>query len=120
MRGLFRGLSMSFLGMTHPVVYFLVYEFLKKGGQHSSASIFVIAGVAKVTACCTTYPHVVVRSWLQDCGQSSTVLRVAGQIYRRHGLPGFYKGMSADLVRLVPTNGIMFITYEKVKLLSRP
>lgn len=36
-------------------------------------------------------------------------------IWRENGIVGFYGGLKPDLIRLIPSNAILFIVYEEAK-----
>jgi hypothetical protein len=37
-------------------------------------------------------------------------------IWKESGIRGFYAGLKPDLIRLIPSNAILFIVYEKSKI----
>lgn len=90
---------------------------------------FTAASGAKFFAAAITYPHEVVRTRLR---QAPTVVNGAGKprmkytslvqcfrlIWREEGMAGLYGGMTPHLLRVVPSAGIMFITYEGVLSLA--
>ncbi len=68
-----------------------------------------------------TYPLDVIRRRMQMKGAlgnkfpySSTPNAIA-TIYRREGVAGFYKGVFPNLLKVAPSMGITFVTYEFVK-----
>lgn len=63
------------------------------------------------------YPTQVIKSRLQNSHQSSTtILQVTRNLYfNEGGLRAFYKGLSANIVRVVPATCITFVVYEHVK-----
>jgi hypothetical protein len=36
-------------------------------------------------------------------------------VYQKHGMKGFYAGLKPDLLRLLPSNTIVFLVYEFMK-----
>lgn len=65
-RGLYKGLSASYLGVTEGTIQWVLYERLKKvamnaskgdGGVGEWAGMLGAAGTAKMTASLITYPH---------------------------------------------------------------
>ena len=44
--------------------------------------------------------------------EKSHFRNIVKHIYSRNGLIGFYAGLKPDLIRLVPSNAIVFIVYE--------
>lgn len=70
-RGLYKGLSASFLGLSHVAVQFPLYEALKEtfhsaaADSESSATVLVASTSSKLVASTLTYPHEVVRAQMQ-------------------------------------------------------
>jgi len=74
-----------------------------------------------------TYPHVVIRSRQQDYMQLTyqneyyglkkgraylSFSDVIGQTWRNQGIKGFYGGLGVDLVKVLPTNTILMLSFE--------
>ena len=74
-----------------------------------------------------TYPHVVIRSRQQDYMQLSyqktyygieghkphiTLKDVVKHTLRNQGIKGFYGGLGVDLVKVLPTNTILMVSFE--------
>ena len=61
-----------------------------------------------------TYPIVVMRTVLFDTRgeEESRLLHIAKHIWKENGLRGFYSGLRVDLLRLIPSNAILFVVYE--------
>lgn len=67
-----------------------------------------------------TYPHVVVRTIMQDdriSTEKQKIRPVLKNIYKTFGLKGFYLGLKPDLIRILPSNAIIFVVYEYMKKL---
>jgi len=82
-----------------------------------------------------TYPHIVIRTRLQDHRAPSflnkqrqahaiedstkphkaTISSIIKSTYQKEGLKGFYAGLRIDMVRVLPANSIMFVVFEFVK-----
>ena len=73
-RGFYKGLSASYLGVTEGTIQWTLYERLKKltantegkGGAMEWAGMIGSAGTAKCVASLITYPHEVVRTRLRQ------------------------------------------------------
>ena len=122
LRGLYRGLVPSVLGISHGAFQFMFYEQLKNrrsqalnASQHdphnsatsppaliplSNSDYLYLSGLSKLYAGSLTYPFQVVRSRLQtyDAGRTYASARDAAvQIWRQEGFLGFYKGWVTTL-----------------------
>lgn len=108
-RGLYKGLTASFLGLSHVAVQFPLYEALKdlfnnrtnggdNGGSSSGMGVLLASTCSKLVASTLTYPHEVLRAQLQDQraksgGASSTIVGALKQILLSEGLVGMYRGL---------------------------
>lgn len=141
-RGLYRGLIPSMLGVSHGAVQFAVYEMLKKSrfasrnfnndnrsrrvsgnDKPSTLSTIVFSATSKTVAIGVTYPYQLVRARLQTYDAASTYrsLRdVVVKSWRREGVMGFYKGLAPSLLRVLPTTCVTFVTYENCRFYLSP
>lgn len=74
-----------------------------------------MAASSKVVAVSVTYPYQVIRARLQD--QEKKYLGIMDTIRRTYiheGMRGFYKGMAANLAKVVPAVSLTFLVYEYV------
>ncbi|KAF2539118.1 hypothetical protein F2Q68_00019139 [Brassica cretica] len=85
-----------------------------------------LGGSSKVAAVLLTYPFQVIRARLQQRPSTNGMpryidsLHVIRETARFEGLRGFYKGLTANLLKNVPASSITFIVYENVlKLLKQ-
>ena len=64
-----------------------------------------------------TYPLIVARTVMHDHRTSEEMgfTKVVKFIWKERGLQGFYGGLKPDLIRLLPSNAIVFIVYEYMK-----
>ncbi|KAI9226172.1 MAG: mitochondrial carrier domain-containing protein [Piptocephalis tieghemiana] len=121
-KGLYRGLGSSLLGVTHVAVQFPLYERLRvvfkpmEQEYPGVAHILGASAMAKMTASCVTYPHEVIRTRLQTQStnppQYHGILDAIRVIYREEGWKAFYKGLSTNLIRTVPSSVLLILTYE--------
>lgn len=62
------------------------------------------------------YPSEVIRNGLQSSRsydkENLGVIKFARKIYDNRGIKGFYSGYNIALIRVLPNNAIMFISYE--------
>ncbi|ORX78565.1 mitochondrial carrier [Basidiobolus meristosporus CBS 931.73] len=137
-RGLYRGVSASYLGVAEGTLQWVVYEKFKSwiherrrvryGTEHCTENrsaldwfeYFAAAGSAKLLAAVVTYPHEVIRTRLRQ-GPSENGLhkytglrQCFGLILKEEGFAALYSGMTPHLMRTVPNAAIMFFCYEAI------
>lgn len=145
-RGLYKGLSASYLGSVESILQWLLYEQMKRLLKERSIERFGhsddrrkttsdkikewcqrsgSAGLAKFVASIITYPHEVVRTRLRQAPLENGKLKYTGLIQsfkviiKEEGFASMYSGLTPHLMRTVPNSIIMFGTWELViKLLS--
>lgn len=68
-----------------------------------------------------SYPIEVIRNGLQSSRtyeeQKLGISKLARIIYKERGLKGFYYGYNVALIRILPSNAVMFCTYEFISRL---
>jgi len=126
-KGFYKGLGASYLGISESAINFVLYEKFKatviahqQTTELSNIGYLLTAATAKLIASMMTYPHEVVRTRLREQrapvgGQANKytgILQALRLIGKEEGLAGLYGGMSAHLLRVVPNAAIMFWTYE--------
>jgi solute carrier family 25 folate transporter 32 len=75
----------------------------------------VMSGVAKLAAISLTYPYQVVRSRIQNHSTSHIYPNIPTCIrltWQKEGFRGFYKGMAANAIRILPGTCVTFVVYE--------
>ena len=124
-RGFMRGLSASYIGVGETALVFVVYERLKaRAGRNRTSSGLDIenilsyvssAMIAKSIAAMSFYPHEVVRTRLREEGRKKKYrgfFQTLGVVFREEGRRGLYGGLSAHLMRVIPSAAVTFVTYE--------
>ncbi|KAG2208178.1 hypothetical protein INT46_005853 [Mucor plumbeus] len=137
MKGLYKGMSASYLGVAEGTIQWVIYENLKKRWAHSPAQMenkltvggksaqawfgnLGAAAVAKLVAACIAYPHEVIRTRLREPIPKNGVAKYTGLLQtlklvaKEEGVVALYGGMSAHLMRVVPNAAIMFFCYEAI------
>ena len=125
LRGLYSGFVPGLFGVSHGAVQFMAYDEMKNKyhnyhGQEittklGTAEYLTFAALSKLTAAFLTYPYQVVRTRLQNTDTKySGSLDCVGKIYKLEGGIGFYKGLTPNLVRVVPATMITFVVYENL------
>ncbi|PPQ80719.1 hypothetical protein CVT25_001839 [Psilocybe cyanescens] len=124
-RGFYKGLSASYLGVTETTIQWVLYERLKKlnasldghGPISQWAGMLGSAGTAKMVASLITYPHEVLRTRLRQPSING-VIKYTGLwqtlrlVIAEEGARTLYSGLSAHLMRVVPNAAVMFFIYE--------
>lgn len=136
-RGLYRGLSASYLGSIEGILQWVLYEQMKhlirqnaiERMQGSPQSAYDktkewfqrsgSAGLAKFVASIVTYPHEVVRTRLRQPTvdgklKYTGLLQTFRLVWHEEGLASMYGGLTPHLMRTVPNSIIMFGTWEIV------
>lgn len=87
-----------------------------------AASIFAKCTIFfySVIASTATYPIIVARTIMQDSrstgdSQHVSIKDVFKDVYEKRGIKGFYAGLRPDLLRILPSNTIVFVVYELIK-----
>lgn len=143
-RGFYKGLSASYLGVTEGTIQWVLYERLKKltanaegkGGAQEWLGMLGSAGTAKCVASLITYPHevrIVLSGMSASILNSSQVLRTRLRqpsvngvlkytglvqtlrlVIAEEGARSLYGGLSAHLMRVVPNAAVMYSIYEGI------
>ncbi|KCV71039.1 hypothetical protein H696_01987 [Fonticula alba] len=144
-RGLYRGLSPTLLGVApYVAINFTTYETLRrffaeqealkdenhhrdpKSIQPTGLQKFFSGAVAGATAQTFTYPLDLVRRRMQMMGMPdcryrySSTLDAFRTIARVEGIRGLFKGMLPNYLKVVPLMGVNFLVYEWCKRLLNP
>ncbi|KAL7925449.1 mitochondrial carrier domain-containing protein [Trichoderma austrokoningii] len=130
-RGLYRGLGVSMIGVSHGAVQFAVYEPAKRfyfarrrekgidSGRMTTEATLVISSASKLIAGAVTYPYQVLRSRLQvyeaDDKFGKGFRGVVRMTWRQEGIRGFYRGLIPGVVRVMPSTWVTFLVYENVR-----
>ncbi|KAI0630654.1 mitochondrial carrier [Trametes polyzona] len=130
-RGFYKGMSASYLGVTEGTIQWVLYERLKaltagtqrKGGVQEWLLTLGSAGTAKCVASLITYPHEVIRTRLRqplvDGKMKYTgLLQTLRLVIAEEGARSLYGGLSAHLMRVIPNAAVMYSIYEAVLRMS--
>eukprot|EP01031_Cornospumella_fuschlensis_P026223 gene26222-31678_t len=127
-RAFYRGLTASFLGLSHVAIQFPLYEYLKKQartyrqGEETFWDLLLASMTAKVIAATLTYPHEVLRARMQDVrgggsqtgGRYPTLYNTFMHIYKQEGVWSLWSGLKVNLVRIAPATVATFLSYEYI------
>lgn len=139
-RGLYRGLSASYLGVSESTLQWVLYEQAKASLSRRQQDLeasgrmptmwdktveytgkLTAAGGAKFVAALITYPHEVVRTRLRQAPvDASGRVKYTGlwscfrTVAKEEGMAALYGGLVPHMLRVVPSAAIMFGVYEGV------
>ena len=130
-KAFFRGMSASYVGILETIIYFIVYEDIKKRLKYYRRSMnadkfhildYVFGSVvSKLSATIIMYPHEVVRTRLRQDLKDSTgrlkyrnFLQTLLTVAKEEGRVGLYGGFGTNLVRQIPNTAITFLVYEAI------
>ncbi|KAG0455054.1 hypothetical protein HPP92_024346, partial [Vanilla planifolia] len=143
-RTLYKGIGPGLLLVSHAAIQFCTYEELRKiavnvkssrerttavGGDRllNSFDFAVIGGASKIATMMLTYPYQVIRARIQQRPNSYGMPKyfsswhVVTETLRLEGVRGFYRGITANLLKNVPAASITFVVYENIlKLFNVP
>ncbi|GAV65443.1 Mito_carr domain-containing protein [Cephalotus follicularis] len=129
--GLYKGLGATLLGVGPSIaISFSVYESLRSlwhSHRPNDSTVMVslacgsLSGIASSTA---TFPLDLVRRRMQleGVGGRARIYKTGlfgtiGHIFQSEGLRGLYRGILPEYYKVVPSVGIVFMTYETLKML---
>lgn len=121
----FRGVVPSLFGVTHVCVQFPLYEQVKlylrtrnnkEAHELSFMELVVASMISKVVASTVAFPHEVlrVRQQVSRSSGTSNLFSLAHSIYLENGIRGFYRGLTTNLLRVVPAAAITFVSFEYI------
>ncbi|KAM3122903.1 hypothetical protein ACQ2H7_003871 [Candidozyma auris] len=90
----------------------------RQGKELSSYQYAALSVMARTLSMIVVYPTQVIKSRLQSYNfehESRTMLSVGRHVLKNGGLRGFYRGLSANLIRVLPSTAVMFLSYETTK-----
>ncbi|KAH6791484.1 folate transporter 1 [Perilla frutescens var. frutescens] len=136
-KALYKGLAPGLFLVTHGAIQFTAYEELRKifvsfrtteselssdtaANSLETIDYAILGAASKFAAITLTYPFQVIRARLQQRPSIKGIPRymdswhVVKDTARFEGLRGFYKGITANVLKNAPAASITFIVYENV------
>ncbi|XP_075294815.1 solute carrier family 25 member 36 [Opisthocomus hoazin] len=131
LRGFYRGITASYVGVSETIIHFVIYEALKQQlrnshhslsppltlspNSHDFFGLMGAAAVSKTCASCIAYPHEVIRTRLREEGSRyRSFIQTLQLVVREEGPLALYRGLLAHLIRQIPNTAIMMATYELI------
>lgn len=126
LRGLYKGLGPSLWLVSHGAIQFTLYEQfksalrLRRESDEEGTSVqdsLVASTASKLAAAVATYPLQLVRTRMQEVGGGRKYASMGEgflRVVRAEGLRGLYRGLGANVARVMPQSAVTFVTYEQV------
>ncbi|KAL6450468.1 FLX1 Mitochondrial FAD carrier protein FLX1 [Candida maltosa Xu316] len=93
-----------------------IYDHMKNHLSHGTKEYLYTSATSKIISMLVMYPTQVVRARLQYSHTPSTIVSVIRELYAKEGgIKAFYKGIGANILRVLPATCVTFVVYEKVK-----
>ncbi len=88
--------------------------------QYRSTLNFIYGSLSGVLGTVLLYPTYMIKRVLQaNNDKNFSLFAYAKDLIKRQGLGGFYMGMSMTLIKVIPYQGILFWSNEKLKILLK-
>ncbi|CAH0513587.1 unnamed protein product [Peronospora belbahrii] len=122
---LYKGMIPALFLTTNGAIKFVAYERLKGlylthwSPELDMVPTLVMGAVAQSIASTATYPYQVIKARLQQGGPSAD--KYTGtwdctmKIIRHEGYLGLFKGLSANILKVMPNGAIIFAAYEQIQ-----
>nr|XP_010974238.2 calcium-binding mitochondrial carrier protein SCaMC-1-like isoform X1 [Camelus dromedarius] len=129
-RAFCKGYIPNFLGIIpYAGVDLAVYEFLKNYWLENYArgsldpGIMILLGCGTLSHTCgqmASFPLNLIRTRMQaqalkEKGATVSMIHLIQDIYNKEGKRGFFRGLTPNIIKVLPAVGISCVTYEKVK-----
>lgn len=118
--GFWRGLKPSLVLTVNPAITYGVFERVKSiilatssDGKMTPWRSFLVGAVSKTLATIVTFPYILSKVRLQAKNSPYTsAFDVLGKIAKEKGIPGWYQGMQAQIMKAVLTQAILFVARD--------
>lgn len=135
----FDGLGISLLLTANPSIQYTVFDqlknrLLKTNNRNSDVSpqalsastAFLLGALSKTIATCLTYPAIRCKVVIQAAEREEekqtqtqkkapkTISRVFCNIWKNEGIPGFFKGLHAQILKTVLSSALLLMIKEKI------
>ncbi|CAF3753727.1 unnamed protein product [Adineta steineri] len=125
LRAFYKGLLPSALAILPASgIDLALYETLKrrieayKGYTTNPLEKLIVGNISNGVSQFFIYPLLNVRTRLQsNVGKTDTMTQILKRLWINHGIRGLYNGFSLHMLRLAPSSGISFLTFEYISKL---
>lgn len=119
-KGFWTGLQASLILTSNPAITYGVFERLKgiltrKQKTLTSIQVFVIGAISKTLATIVTYPYIMAKVKLQYESESNSASKILKREWKKDGFLGLYKGLTAQILKAVLSQSILFVSKEKLQ-----
>ena len=121
---LYKGLIPTLAGIApYAAVNFASYDMAKKmyygeHGKQDPISNLIVGGASGTFSATICYPLDTIRRRMQMKGKTYNGMGDAFvTIFKKEGMKGFFRGWTANTLKVVPQNSIRFVSYEVIKSL---
>ncbi|MQL72647.1 hypothetical protein Taro_004994 [Colocasia esculenta] len=128
-KGLYKGLGATLLGVGPSIaISFSVYEklrsnwLLQRPDDHVALVSLACGSLSGIASSTVTFPLDLVRRRMQLEGAAGRariynngLFATFGHIFKNEGFRGLYRGILPEYYKVVPSVGIVFLTYESLK-----
>jgi len=122
LRSIYHGFGITLLrDIPTFTTYFGTYEILKAGFRnlrkdnftgYNQFELLMAGGLAGVACWLPAIPQDVIKSRAQTAGVKAR--EAAREIYKLHGMKGFFRGFGPTVIRAFPANAVTFVVYETI------
>ncbi|KDO21890.1 hypothetical protein SPRG_12392 [Saprolegnia parasitica CBS 223.65] len=126
-RALYKGAVPALFLTSHGAFKFVAYEKLKSeytsyvSRDMSIPASLTIGALSQAFASTATYPYQVIKARLQQGGpvadKYTGTWDCTKRIIKYEGMPGLYKGLTPNLIKVLPNGALIFAVYEYVSKL---
>ncbi|XP_047580867.1 calcium-binding mitochondrial carrier protein SCaMC-1-like [Lutra lutra] len=128
-RTFFRGYIPNFLGiLPYAGIDFAVYELLKNywlehhAGESTDPGIRILLGCSTLSHTCAqiaTFPLTLIRTRMQvqaleEKETTTSMIHLIQEIHNNEGKRGFFRGLTPNIIKVLPSVGISCVVYEIV------
>uniref|UniRef100_A0A7S0CVV9 Mitochondrial carrier protein n=1 Tax=Amorphochlora amoebiformis TaxID=1561963 RepID=A0A7S0CVV9_9EUKA len=119
-RGYFQGFSATLLrdSVGYGLYFFffvtLCQSMTRRGEETGHVATFLAGGFGGMATYAVCYPLDTVKSRIQSSRTPLSLFSTTKELWGRHGLTGFYRGLGPTLLRAFPENATILYTYDRV------
>jgi len=125
LRGFYRGFLPNQFGNIQASLQMSIYKNWQKKLKEarrkeelSDAETLLLSVGSRTISQSVCYPYQVIKTHMQDIKHPDFNVRdCIRTIHRTHGYSGFYRGLVSGVLKVLPGQGIVFVTYERLRII---